>query len=251
MPAEEGGDDRMACPLVLVPGLLGTVDFHYGPCLPMWADRHVTAVELPGHGTGDPVPEQLSPTAVERVVAAVPPGGEPSLLIGVSYLGSAVALRAAAELGDRIRGVAVSGYSFTAQDTTLRRWLAGFIRSAARNPDTGRYFAKLHGADWQRLLALTLDELSSGLLRLPDVNYLDNLDIPVLLVNGALLEAERTAVQPAAAAADVAVLPAAGHLAPKDSARLFATLIDDFDARITTRRTTFHERRAAQHDGDS
>ncbi|WP_431912630.1 alpha/beta fold hydrolase [Micromonospora carbonacea] len=241
----------MAAPLILVPGLLGTADLHYGPCLPMWPDRPVTAVELPGHGADDPVPDKLSHTAVERVVAAAAPGNEPSLLVGVSYLGSAVALRAAAELGDRIRGVVVSGYSFTARDATLRRWLSGFIRSAERSPDIGRHFEKLHGSGWRRLLDLTLDELSGGQLRLPGTEHLGLLDVPVLLVNGALLEAERIAVQPVAATADVAVLPAAGHLVPKDSPRLFATLIDDFDARITTRRTTFHERRAAQHDGES
>ncbi|WP_050778025.1 alpha/beta fold hydrolase [Micromonospora sp. ATCC 39149] len=241
----------MASPLILVPGLLGTADLHYGPCLPLWADRSVTAVELPGHGADDPVPEKLSHTAVERVVAAAALGSEPSLLVGVSYLGSAVALRAAAELGDRIRGVVVSGYSFTAQDATLRRWLSGFIRLAERSPDTGRHFEKLHGPQWPHLLTLTLEELSSGRLRLPDRDHLGHLDVPVLLANGALLEAERIAVQPVAAAADVAVLPAAGHLVPKDSPRLFATLVDDFDARITTRRTTFHERRAAQHDGES
>lgn len=66
------------------------------------------------------------------------------------------------------------------------------------------------------------------------------------LVNGALLQNERNAIGPAAAAgADVAVVAGAGHVVPVDAPRVFAATVEEFAARIDAGRTAFHERRRA------
>ncbi|ASO20669.1 pimeloyl-ACP methyl ester carboxylesterase [Actinoalloteichus hoggarensis] len=200
-------------------------------------------LELPGHESDD-IPEHPMRTAVERVREAVLDRPEPPLLVGLSYLGAAVVLRAAAGLGAAVRGVVVSGYSFTVDQTTLRRWLTGFTRMAQTQPRSAAHFAALHGPRWPRLLSATLDELGDGCLALPDRDDLARLESPVMLVNGALLENERRAVEPASrAGADVAVVAGAGHVVPQDSPRTFAALIEEFTVRIDERRTVFHHRR--------
>lgn len=232
----------MACPLVLVPGLLGTVESHYATCLPWWSDRTTTGIELPGHG-GDTMPADLMTAAVERLRAAVLATDEAPLLVGVSYLGAAVAVLGAETLHEQVRGVVVSGYSFTARPDVLRRWLHGFTRLANGQPRTQGHFAALHGDNWADLLTTVLGDLDLGRLRFPGLADVTELRLPLMLINGALLENERTAVEPAVrAGADVAVVAGAGHLVTRDSPRVFAALVDDFATRITGRHTVFHER---------
>ncbi len=166
--------------------------------------------------------------------------------MGLSYLGAAVAFRAAESAPDRVAGVVMSGYSFLVSPDTLNRWLAGFTRMATHQHGSRNHFAELHGEKWEKLLTATFDELSDGCLRLPDVDDLTRAETPVQLVNGALLQNERNAIGPAAAAgADVAVVAGAGHVVPVDAPRVFAATVEEFAARVDAGRTAFHERRRA------
>lgn len=231
----------MKCPVVLVPGLLGTVESHYGSCRRYWSTKPAAGVELPGHGHGSP-PGALPKDAVRRVCTALSRFDVPALLVGVSYLGSAVVIQAAAQVPGLVCGVVVSGYSFTARPTVLRSWLLGFSRLAASQPATGRHFTALHGKGWTQLTQSTLRALATGELHLPQCADLTRLPVPLLLANGALLENERTAVEAVTGYADVAVVPGAGHLVPQDNPRVFTALVEEFAIRIGQQRTVFHER---------
>ncbi len=229
---------------VLVHGLMGTATAHYGACRARWSIPTVE-VGLPGHGGDGAVPAHPVRAAVDRVAEAVLAREEPPVVVGLSYLGAAVALRAAEATG-RAAGVVMSGYSFLVTRTTIERWLAGFTRMAARQGPTAEHFARLHGHGWEGLLAATVDELADGCLRLPDLDDLRGTDRPVLLVNGALLENERLAVGPAAeCGADVAVVAGAGHVVPQDAPAVFVATVEEFVARAAAGRTVFHERRRA------
>jgi len=227
---------------VLVHGLMGTAAAHNGAPRARWSIPTVE-VGLPGHGREGAVPAHPVRAAVDRVAEAVLARPEPPVVVGLSYLGAAIALRAADAAG-RVSGVVMSGYSFLVTPATIERWLQGFTRMAARQGPTAEHFARLHGDGWERLLSATVDELADGCLRLPDLDDLRGTDRPVLLVNGALLENERLAVQPAAeCGADVAVVAGAGHVVPQDSPAVFVATVEEFVGRVADGRTVFHERR--------
>ena len=230
-------------PVILVHGLMGTSDTHYGPCRRWWSQPTVH-VGLPGHGADDEQPSHPARVAIDRVSSAIRAQSEPPLVVGLSYLGAAVALRAAQTEGAQaVHGVVMSGYSLIVQPSTLGRWLQAFIGMAADQQRTRAHFADTHGPGWEDLLTRTTAELTDGCLELPQAPDIEQLGAPVLLLNGALLENERDAIGPAAkAGADVAVVAGAGHLVPPDSPRTFVAAIEEFDERITARRTTFHER---------
>ncbi|MDF3292240.1 alpha/beta fold hydrolase [Streptomyces silvisoli] len=230
--------------MILVHGLMGTANTHYGPCQGLWTHPVVT-VDLPGHGTDEELPSHPAAVAIDRVRAAIRAQPQPPLVVGLSYLGAAVALRASAAEGSRaVHGVVLSGYSLIVGPSTLGRWLTAFTDMAADQQGARAHFAQVHGPEWERLLTATTAELSDGCLTLPQVEDIERLGLPVLLINGALLENERLAVQPAAkAGADVAVVAGAGHLVPPDSPRTFVAAVEEFSTRITEQRTTFHERR--------
>ncbi|MFE7410345.1 alpha/beta fold hydrolase [Streptomyces laurentii] len=226
-------------------GLLGTEDAHYAGCRKWWT-RPVTEIRLPGHGTGGEIPPHPAAAAIDRVREAIREQPEPPVVVGLSYLGAAVAFRAAAGAPATVAGIVMSGYSFLVSPDTLNRWLAGFTRMASHQPAAQRHFAELHGPTWEKLLEATFAELSDGCLRLPGVVDLERLPVPVQLVNGSLLQNERNAIGPAAAAgADVAVIAGAGHVVPMDAPRVFAATVEDFADRVTAGRTAFHERRRA------
>lgn len=232
-------------PVILVHGLLGTEDAHYAGCRRWWS-HSVTEIRLPGHGAGGEVPSHPAAAAIDRVREAIGEQPQPPVVVGLSYLGAAVAFRAAERAPSRVAGVVMSGYSFLVSPETLNRWLAGFTRMAAHQQGSRNHFAELHGEKWEKLLTATFDELSDGCLRLPDVEDLKRSEAPVQLVNGALLQNERNAIGPAAAAgADVAVVAGAGHVVPVDAPRVFAATVEEFAARIDAGRTAFHERRRA------
>ncbi|PYC80214.1 hypothetical protein C7C46_13065 [Streptomyces tateyamensis] len=227
-------------------GLMGTAATHFGACAQLWT-RPVVTPGLPGHGADPQVPAHPARVAIERLQAEIRAQEQAPLLVGLSYLGAAVALRAAqAADSGAVHGVVLSGYSLVVGPSTLGRWLTGFIGLAAQQQATRDHFAALHGPDWDHLLTATAAELSDGCLVLPDAADLARLELPVLLANGALLENERLSAQPAAeAGADVALLAGAGHLVPPDSPRSFVAVVEEFSDRIDQRRTTFHERRRA------
>ncbi|MFG3435603.1 alpha/beta fold hydrolase [Nonomuraea sp. NPDC047897] len=229
--------------VVLVHGLMGTVTAHYERCRELWT-HPVVEVGLPGHGLDEQLPEHPARAAVRRVHDAILAQPEPPVVVGLSYLGAAVALRAAESVAESVHGVVISGYSLIVSPKTLRLWLAGFTRMAAEQHRTREYLAGLHGPEWERLLASTVAELDDGCLILPQQQDIESLGTPVLLINGALLENERLAVQPAVeAGADVAIVGGAGHLVPQDSPRAFVAGVEEFLDRVSERRTVFHERR--------
>ncbi|MER7268346.1 hypothetical protein ABT344_08560 [Micromonospora carbonacea] len=232
-------------PVVLVHGLLGTPEAHFGDCAPWWG-HPVVPFNLPGHGPRHEAATDQTAVAVDDLCALVHAQRERPLLVGVSYLGAAVAFRAAEKAAGAVHGLVISGYSFTMAPDALERWLTAFTRMAREQQPSRAYFTQLHGEKWPRLISSTAEELRRGLLRVPDRTDLEHLDLPVLLVNGALLEAERLAVQPAAqSGADVAVVAGAGHLVPRDCPRSFVAAVEEFSARIDQERTVFHERRRA------
>jgi len=224
---------------------MGTAAAHFEKCRALWT-HPVLEVGLPGHGPDEQVPEHPAREAVRRVREVILAQPEPPLVVGLSYLGAAVALRAAEGVEDSVHGVAISGYSLIVSPKTLRLWLAGFTRVAAEQPKTREYLTGLHGPGWEWLLAGTVAELDDGCLELPQQKDIEALRAPVLLINGALLENERLAVQPAVqAGADVAIVGGAGHLVPQDSPRAFVAGVEEFLDRVSERRTLFHERRRA------
>jgi pimeloyl-ACP methyl ester carboxylesterase len=231
--------------VVLVHGLMGTAAAHYGRCRDLWT-HPVAEVGLPGHGPDDQLPGHPAAAAVRRARDVVLAQPEPPVVVGLSYLGAAVALRAAEGLGDAVHGVVMSGYSLIVNPGTLRLWLSGFTRMAAEQQRTREHLSGLHGPGWEHLLTATVAELDDGCLTLPQRADIEALGRPVLLINGALLENERLAVQPAVqAGADVAIVGGAGHLVPQDSPRAFVAGVEEFLDRVTEGRTVFHERRRA------
>ncbi|MEV4494180.1 hypothetical protein AB0J84_00520 [Micromonospora arborensis] len=232
-------------PVVLVHGLLGTPEAHFGACEPWW--RHpVAPLNLPGHGRRQEVSGDQTAVAVNELCELIDAQPEQPLLVGVSYLGATVAFRAAEKVAGSVHGLVVSGCSFAMPPEALERWLTAFTRMAREQQPSQEYFTQLHGDRWPQLINSTTEELRRGLLRVPDRADLERLDLPVLLVNGALLEAERLAVQPAAqSGADVAVVAGAGHLVPRDCPRSFVAAVEEFGTRIDQERTVFHERRRA------
>lgn len=192
------------------------------------------------------MPSHPAAAAVSGVQKLIDEQSEPPVVVGLSYLGAAVAFRAAEKTPERVAGVVMSGYSFLVSGDTLNRWLEGFTRVAARQPEARDHFAELHGEKWEELLTATFDELSDGCLRLPNLDDLKRFRAPVQLVNGALLQNERNAIVPAASAgADVTVVAGAGHVVPMDSPRVFVATVEEFVDRVNAERTTFHTRRRA------
>ncbi|WP_307790326.1 alpha/beta fold hydrolase [Streptomyces actuosus] len=240
-------------------GLMGTEEVHYARCRRWW-NHPVTEIRLPGHGNEEEIPAHPAAAAVDRVREAIRGQLDAPIVVGLSYLGAAVAFRAAENASarapgnapDAVAGVVMSGYSFLLSPGTLDRWLVGFTSMAARQRATRDHFAHLHGDTWERLLTATFDELSDGCLRLPGLDDLRDLEVPVQLVNGALLQNERNAIVPAAAGgADVAVVAGAGHVVPMDAPRVFAASVEEFADRVDAGRTAFHERlRAGERAAD-
>ncbi|MGA5135816.1 alpha/beta fold hydrolase [Streptomyces azureus] len=232
-------------PVILVHGLMGTEDAHFGGCRRWWT-HSVTEMRLPGHGIEGGVPSHPAAAAIDRLREAINEQPEPPVVVGLSYLGAAVAFRAAENAPTRVAGVVMSGYSFLVAPDVLNRWLTGFTRMAARQQRARDHFVQLHGKKWEKLLTATFDEIADGCLRLPGADELKRFEAPVQLVNGALLQNERNAIGPAAASgADVAVVAGAGHVVPVDAPRVFAATVEEFADRIDAGHTAFHERRRA------
>nr|WP_269435890.1 alpha/beta fold hydrolase [Planomonospora sphaerica] len=231
--------------IILVHGLMGTEDVHYAGCRRWWS-RPVVEVRLPGHGAEPGVPEHPAASAISRVRKSITDQPAPPVVVGLSYLGAAVAFHAARNEPGAVAGVVMAGYSFLVSPDMLTRWLQGFTGMAARQRRARDHFADLHGRKWEDLLTATFDELADGCLSLPGLDDLRRFDAPLQLVNGALLQNERRAIEPAAASgADVTVIAGAGHVVPVDAPRMFAAAVEDFSDRIDTECTVFHERRRA------
>ena len=205
--------------LYLLHGLLGTAPGHFAPQIRAWRDRfQLVPVDLPGHGRCPLDARRPYYATAQEYLAALVGRFGPGHLMGASYLGGTIALRAALYSPDSVRSVVLTGYVPSVPDEAIAAWAAGFTPLADGNPELAAQYERLHGTRWRATVdtvAAELAECYADSVAVPPA-LLAQLRVPTLLANGSLKSSERAAV---AEAPDLSpylsaeLIEGAGHIA--------------------------------------
>ena len=137
--------------------------------------RGVTVVDLPGVGGGEPLANVSLAAMVDHLRGRIAQEGGPVILVGHS-LGSAIAVRTAAELPSPVVGVLSIEGNLTIEDgyfsaaaeqhpdaASFVEWLVARVRDLVAHGDAPRsYLASILGADPATLWALGKDSARCG-----------------------------------------------------------------------------------------
>lgn len=235
----------------LLHGLLATSYAHFSALIARWRHRiRVVPLDLPGHGR---CPEDATRPYYQRCVdylhARMGEIGS-GHVIGASYLGSSVALRACLAAPARFQSLVLSGYVPQAPHSVLHRWTASFTAVTERDPELVDRYEALHGRRWRQTLDTVLDEIRD--VYPTDVavtnEQLARLQVFTLLLNGSLKSDERTAsaeIPSLSPYVEGGIIPGGGHIPSYDQPELFALLVEDFWERLERRS---HAANQGRHD---
>jgi len=220
-------------PIYLLHGLLGTAYAHFGEQIRAWgADGRVVPVDLPGHGR---CPLDAGPGYLDQAydyVASIMARFGPGRLVAASYLGGPLAVRLAARRPELVASLVLTGFVPGLARAAFGSQLEGFHLLAAEQPQLAAEYDRLHGTRWKDTLTAFGDDCGRRPeLVLPGAAALAGLDPPVLIVNGALKSAERSAAERATEFGpriSGVVLAGAGHLASHDAPAAFTGAVDAF-----------------------
>lgn len=218
----------------LLHGFMGTCTAHFANQLNEWRDsKQVVGIDLPGHGKVAPDAEGPYWTCALEYVTTILDRFGGGHVIGLSYLGGAVAARLAAERPEFVTSLILSGFVPEIPQVAVTGWVLAFRSLAEQHEEIAAEYERLHGPRWEETLRHVCEHIVSdypGTVRITR-EHLAELSQPVLLVNGTRRTDEREVagslpVRPGVL--DVALLPGAGHIAPHDSPRLFNAHAEEF-----------------------
>jgi pimeloyl-ACP methyl ester carboxylesterase len=222
----------------LLHGLLATGYAHFAGLIQRWRQTHrVVPLDLPGHGR---CPQDASRPyyqgCLEYLLAQIAELG-PGHLVGASYLGGSVALRAALVAPQSVRSLVLTGYVPEAPHAVVNRWTESFLGLTARDPELVEHYQRLHGARWRQTLETVLAEIREAYPTAVAVTreQLGGLRVPTLLLNGSLKSDERAAAAALPSLSpqlDAGLVPGAGHIPSHEQPELFGTMVEHFWRRL-------------------
>jgi pimeloyl-ACP methyl ester carboxylesterase len=215
-------------------GLMGTCLLHCRPQIRAWRTRYrVITIDLPGHGRcrADAVYPYFA-NSLEFVHSVIAQFGR-GHIVGVSYLGGAIALRAALLYPELLRSLILTGYVSDVPQESFAAWVQGIGRLAERNAVMAAEFDRIHGPRWRATLEILgrdcrdnyCDSIATS------ESMFDELKVPTLIVNGTLKLDERVAAANLPARntlVDGGLIPGAGHLVTQDQPELFNLMVENF-----------------------
>lgn len=224
--------------VIFLHGLLGTCYAHFGGQIRGWRERyHLVPIDLPGHGMAkqDAEPPYYT-TAVEVLRRQLLRHG-PSHVISASYLGGTVAIRCALAYPELFRSLVVTGFVPEVPASVISNWGKAFLTLAHQNPLLAQQYDTVHGARWHRTVEIVTTEIQEQYTSSIMVTkaMLAELQVPTLVVNGAIKSDERHAAVELPLhnhLIQAGVIPAAGHIASQDQPEIFSLMVEQFWGRL-------------------
>ena len=221
-------------PVVMLHGLMGTARSHFFPQLLRWRARHrLFPIDLPGHGSCPAdAPDEYYARVIDWFCTALRRVG-PAHVLGVSYLGGTIALKAALRAPELFRTLAISGFAAEVPAKAFLAWSGSFSVLADQTPSLRRLYTDLHGSRWSATLDTVTRDCRASYETVIATKWSDieSLDPPTLIVNGDWKQNERDAAmryQASGAPVEACLVPGAGHLVTVDQAELFGEAVEDF-----------------------
>jgi pimeloyl-ACP methyl ester carboxylesterase len=226
------GPDRPR--VYLVHGLLATSYAHFSSPIRRWRDTaHVVPLDLPGHGRCPRHAElPYYQSCVDYLHGQMATRG-PGHVVGASYLGGSVALRACLAAPGAFRSLVLTGYVPQAPHSVVNRWTQSFFTLTEQDPELVQHYERLHGPRWRQTLETVLAEIRDAYPTAVAVtkDMLATLAVPTLVLNGSLKSDERSAAAALPSMSpriDAGLIPGAGHIPSHEQPELFATLVEHF-----------------------
>lgn len=221
-------------PLYLLHGLMGTCAAHCGNQIRAWRSRYrILGLDLPGHGrsANDAVRPYFA-RGVELLHRHMQLSGRGHVL-GVSYLGSTVAVRGALVYPELFQSLVITGYVPEVPQPVFCGWMDGFSALAARTPSLADHYEATHGPRWRTTLSVVSEECHADYANsvMLTRERFAALRVPTLIVNGALKSNERMAVAELAHLSPVlegAIVPGAGHIVGDQQPEIFNLIVEKF-----------------------
>jgi pimeloyl-ACP methyl ester carboxylesterase len=231
-----------AVKVYLLHGLLATSYAHFAALIRRWREHfQVVPLDLPGHGRCPLAAERPYYAACVDYLHAQMAAHGPGHVVGASYLGGSVALRACLAAPQAFRSLVLTGYVPEAPHGVVNRWTESFFGLTARDPGLCEHYQRLHGARWRQTLETVLAEIREAYPTAVAVgkDQLAGLQTPTLLLNGSLKSDERAAAAALPSLSprlDAGLIPGAGHIPSHEQPLLFAALVEHFWENLDTRK---------------
>jgi pimeloyl-ACP methyl ester carboxylesterase len=221
-------------PIYCLHGLLGTCAAHYGRQFRAWQRNHpIVAFDLPGHGKAT---EDASLPYMANII-----GGFQKRMsqygrghvVGVSYLGGSVAVRAALEFPELLADLVLTGFVPDVEQEVFVRWLEGFSELAERNRSLVKHYDQIHGVRWRATLDTVLAECreSYALTFAISRSMIAQLRVRTLILNGDLKSEERLAATGLPIQNSLVkglIIEGAGHMAGYEQPDKFNSIVERF-----------------------
>jgi pimeloyl-ACP methyl ester carboxylesterase len=225
---------RVRTNVYILHGLLGTCLLHCGPQIKAWRTRYrVIRIDLPGHGRcrADARYPYFANSLqfLHDVIARYGKGH----VVGVSYLGGTLAVRAALRYPELLRSLVLTGYVSEVPQENFIASIQLLAKLAQRSPVMAGEYDQIHGPRWRTTLEIIsqdcCDNYSSS-IAVTDSMFVD-LKVPTLVANGALKFDERITAANLPARntlVEGGLIPGAGHLATYDQPDMFNLMVERF-----------------------
>lgn len=222
----------------LLHGLLATSYAHFGAQIRRWQETfRVVPIDLPGHGRSRHEAKRPFYESCQAQLLHYMAKNGPGHVVGASYLGGSIALRAALAAPAHFCSLVLTGYVPEAPHAVVKRWAESFFALAANNPDLAQHYDELHGSRWRHTLTVVVAEIQEHYPEAIAVrrDELAALTVPTLLVNGSRKSDERMAAAALPSISpmlDAALIPRAGHMPSHEQPLLFALHSEQFWASL-------------------
>lgn len=225
---------RVRTNIYILHGLLGTCLLHCGPQIIAWRRRYrVIAVDLPGHGRCRADAEHPyfanSLQFLHKMIVRYGKGH----ILGVSYLGGTLAVRAALRYPELLHSLVLTGYVSEVPKKNFIAWVQGLAKLAQRSAVMAAEYDRIHGPRWRTTLSSIIQDCRdnyTGSIGITDSMFVD-LKVPTLIANGALRFNERITAANLPSRntlVESGLIPGAGHLATHDQPDLFNLMVEKF-----------------------
>lgn len=218
-------------------GLLGTALAHCGFQIRAWQHYYTVIVfDLPGHGRASTdALKPYFPTSLEQFRQRLERFG-PGHILGVSYLGGSIAVRAALKFPHLIHSLTLSGFVPDVPENVFIGWVQGFARLAERNDFLVQQYKVIHGDRWRSTLEIIAKECEEEYSSINVTrSMVSELKVPTLIINGEIKSDERAAARDLPLCNPLIegiVIPEAGHIAGYDQPELFNSIVQKFWEKI-------------------
>jgi len=180
----------------------------------------------------------------------------PGHVVGASYLGGSISLRAALEAPECFHSLVLTGYVPEAPHSVVTRWTESFFTLAEHNLEIVEQYNQLHGPRWRQTLEVVAAEIRDAYPTAVAVTreMLRFLKVPTLLLNGSRKSDERASAATLPAIApflDAGIIPGSGHIPSHEQPMLFALHVENFWSSLEQRATAVNGRVNPQLNGGS